>query len=80
MQDNIQRTLGNLEGTINEGFKAINNRLDKINGTIIRHEDKLNVFETFKDNLRGQMTIIGAVTGFIGAIVTMVINKFINKN
>ena len=76
MKDDIQRSLGRIEG----GIQAINNRLDKINGTLAEHEDKLNAFETFKDNLKGQMTIFGAITGFVGAIITMIINRFISKN
>jgi len=80
MKDDIQRSLGRLEGTINTGFNAINERLDKLNGSIKTHEEKINLLETFRDNLQGRMSIIGAIGGVIGTLITIFFNKFINKN
>ena len=79
IDNEVQRSLGNLEGTLNEGFKAINNRLDKINGSVQSHSKKIDDLETFRDNFQGRMSIIGSVAGAIGAIITMIINHFINK-
>ena len=80
MKDDIQRSLGRLEGTISTGFKAINERLDKLNGSIKTHEEKINLLEAFRDNLQGRMSIIGAIGGVIGTLITIFFNKFINKN
>jgi len=72
MKQNEQYLLGQIDGKVD----GIINRLDRMNGTLIEHSRKLNVFETFRDNLQGRMTIIGAIAGFLGAVITMLINYF----
>lgn len=75
MTDDIQRSLGRIEGKVD----GINQRLDKVNGTLKDHSDKINLLETFRDNLQGRMTIIGAIAGFLGALITTIINRFIKQ-
>ena len=72
MKQNEQYLLGQIDGKVD----GIINRLDRMNGILIEHSKKLNVFETFRDNLQGRMTIIGAIAGFLGAVITMLINYF----
>ena len=80
MKDDVQRSLGRIEGKLEEGFLNINKRLDGVNGSIKAHDTKINDLETFRDNLQGRMSIIGAIAGVIGAFITMLFNRFINKN
>ena len=84
--DNIERAIGNLEGTMKTGFKEINRRLDKTNGTIEDHNDKIDKLETFKDQTEGakkETTRIAGIGGAIaGGFVTAVIwvaTKLFNK-
>ena len=72
MKQNEQFLLGQIDGKVD----GIINRLDRMNGTLIEHSKKINLLETFRDNLRGQMGVIGAVAGFLGAVITMLINYF----
>lgn len=69
-QDDIQYLLGEISGKLD----AINKRLDKINGTLDKHDNKINELETFKDNLQGRMTVISTIGGFIGGLITIIIN------
>ena len=72
MKQNEQFLLGQIDGKVD----GIISRLDKMNGTLIDHNKKINLLETFRDNLQGRMTIIGAIAGFIGAMITILINHF----
>lgn len=74
-QDDIQYLLGEISGKLD----AINQRLDKINGTLDKHDGKINELEKFKDNLQGKMTIISTLGGFIGGLITIIINSFTKK-
>lgn len=84
--DSIERAIGNLEGTMKIGFKEINRRLDKTNGTIEDHNDKIDDLETFKDQTKGAQKETKRMAGIMGSIaggfVTAVIwatTKFLNK-
>ena len=70
MTQKEQFLLGQIDGKVD----GIIDRLDKMNGTLIEHSKKINILETFRDNLQGRMSIIGAVAGFIGAVITIFIN------
>ncbi len=74
-QDDIQYLLGEISGKLD----AINQRLDKINGTLDKHDGKINELEKFRDNLQGKMTVISTIGGFIGGLITIVINYFTKK-
>ena len=75
-EDDIKYLLGEINGKLD----SIKDRLDKMNGSILRHEDRINTLESFKDNLEGRMSIISALGGFIGGIVTVVFNWLLHKN
>ena len=72
MTQKEQFLLGQIDGKVD----GIISRLDKMNGTLIEHGKKINLLETFRDILQGRMTIIGAISGFIGAMITILINYF----
>ena len=69
----INRAIGNLEGTIKEGFKAVNFRLDKINGSLDNHETRLNRNETKIDEATGSAKMLAIIWGVIITIVNLVI-------
>lgn len=77
LEDGINRTLGRLEGKVDEGFKSIHHRLDKMNGSIENHAIKINDLETFRDEHKGQekqTTKIAGIAGtFAGAFISAVI-------
>lgn len=73
-QDDIKYLLGEINGKLD----GICQRLNKINGTIAKHEDKINDLETFRDNLQGRMSVISATSGFIGGIISLIIH-YLNK-
>ena len=62
-------------GEISEGVKAINIRLDKVNGRLDKHEDKINVLETFRDTLTGKITIIATAVGALVSFITAILIK-----
>jgi hypothetical protein len=72
---NVQRSLGRIESKVD----AINQRLDSMNGSIKDHATQINNLESFRDNLQGRMTILGTIAGFIGAMITAIINHFIKN-
>jgi len=74
-EDDIKYILGEINGKLT----GIQDRLDKINGSIQRHEDRINALESFKDNFEGRMSIISAIGGFIGGIITILLNWFLRK-
>ncbi len=85
-REDIQRSIGRLEGIIKVGFKEINRRLDEMSGTIIKHADEINELETFRDEYRGQEKQITKIAGIAGAImggfttaVVWIINHFWSK-
>lgn len=67
--DNIERSIGRLEGIVKTGFDEINKRLDRMNGTIKDHDGKINQLETFRDNYEGQEKQVGKMASIFGAIV-----------
>ena len=64
-QDQILEKLGVVIGKVD----GINKRLDKVNGTVARHDDRINENEKKVDIMTGKATIIGAIFGFIGAVI-----------
>jgi len=71
-QDDVKYLLGEINGKL----EGICERLDKINGTLSKHDDKINDLETFKDNLQGRMSVISAISGFIGGLISLLIRYF----
>lgn len=72
--DELNRILGKLLAEV----EGINNRLDRVNGRLDKHDDKVNTLESFQDNATGRMTIIGAVTAFAVGILGSWVNRMFN--
>jgi len=56
-REEILKALGNIEGKID----GINKRLDKINGSLSNHDDRINLNEHKVDTLSGKIKVIGAL-------------------
>ncbi|MBE0538261.1 MAG: hypothetical protein IH620_01000, partial [Ignavibacterium sp.] len=59
MKQNEQYILGEIKGEL----IGIREQLTKMNGSLKSNSEKINGLETFRDNLQGRMTIIGAIAG-----------------
>lgn len=72
LHNDIMRVLGNLEGKVD----GINERLDKVNGRLGKHDEAIATL-TASDNYRkGQATL----TAIIWSTVVTAIGWFINKS
>ena len=70
----IMHALGNLEGSIDKGFGAVNQRLDTINGKIINHDERLRRTEISLATINAKTAMIGGVVGFIVSIGAILLN------
>ena len=71
--DELNRTLGEILGEI----RGVNLRLDRTNGRLDKHDDKIDHLEAFKDQATGKLAMMSAgITFFIG-IVGVGINKML---
>ena len=68
--DELSRAIGNLEGTVKQGFQSVNNRLDTINGSVKNHEIRINTNETKIDQATGGIKIIGIIWGIIVVFIS----------
>lgn len=75
-ENKLFQQFGNLEGTLREGFKSINARLDKINGIIDNHETRINCNENKIDEATGTVKTIGIIWGIIVVAVSFVVSIF----
>lgn len=79
-QDKILYELGEIKGEL----KGINQRLDRVNGRIDDHDDKINALEGFKDEIIGgekqkikTASLGGALAGgFVTAIIWLASKLF----
>ena len=70
----MNRTMGEVVGEV----KGINKRLDKMNGSNARRDIKIDDLETSRDVITGKVTIVGAICGFIGAVIIACFKFFQN--
>ena len=68
----IKYDIGKIKGKL----EGIDNHLTKINGRLDNHSGRINDVEGQCDNLTGKATIVGAVAGFLVALVSVVITFF----
>ena len=66
--NNIERTLGRLEGVVSEGFKGVHNRQDIANGRTSKLETRVNKIEL------KLATYIGG-----GSVIIFILNLLIPK-
>ena len=71
LQD-ITRAIGRLEGKVD----GINNRLDRINGSLGNHDDRINDLESSCSSIKGQASILGILGGIIVSAIVASIKFF----
>jgi hypothetical protein len=59
--NDIYLTVGEIKGEV----KGINCRLDKLNGTVCRHEDRINNNESAIDQQKGKSIAYGVISATI---------------
>ncbi len=64
----LYQTVGKMDGKLDTALAELKN-----------HQDRLNCVEKIQDNLTGKISIISAICGFVGAIITTIIAYFIKK-
>lgn len=64
----LYQTVGKIDGKLDAALAELQN-----------HQKRLNDVEQTQDQIVGKISIIGAVFGFIGGIITTIIATFIKK-
>lgn len=76
--DQISRAIGKLEGTTQQGFDAVNNKIEDFKKHIEEkfialpcsaHTTKLGDLESFNQNLKGKITIISTLSVLVGGFL-----------
>jgi len=70
--ETIFRAIGKLEGKVD----GINARLDKTNGALSKHDDRINTLEDSVSNMKGKSVILGGIAGFVISIIAIAIGFF----
>jgi len=65
---NLYQMVGNMNGKLDQAIKTLDD-----------HHSRINTLEKSQDQLTGKMSIVGAITGFIGGIIVMIFGNFINN-
>jgi len=69
--EQIFNAIGELVGEV----KGINNRLDKINGSLEDHDKRIDKNKERLDIATGKATVIGTILGFIGAAIIALLKQ-----
>ena len=68
----INRSLGRVEGKLD----GVLTHLEKINGRLDSHSKKIDVLEDTTNQIVGKASILGAIAGFVGALILTLIGFF----
>lgn len=71
--DQIMRSLGNLEGKVD----GINERLDKLNGSVARHEKSIQGLDILNAERKGAWKVTAVVAGAVSTFIYFLLNKII---
>ena len=81
--EQIMHELGSLKGSTEQGFKGVHERLDKLNGSVARHEEELTQLKIVDAKNEGGKSISNKLWGIggtiLGAVVIFLITNFLNK-
>jgi len=64
----LYQKVGNIEG-----------KLDAVLAELQNHQIRLNTVERVQDQIVGKISVVGAVFGFIGGVITTIMAAFIKK-
>lgn len=70
---NLVGGMGELKGQVSEGFKAVHQRLDILNGRTAKSEGKIDLIEKQQATSDGRMLGISWVFGGITALIMMLL-------
>ena len=68
----MNKTMGEVVGEV----KGINKRLDKLNGSVKNHDDRINKNESKIDTMLGKVSVIGSLGVFIGGLIMWLFDYF----
>ena len=71
----LERCIGRLEGKMD----SVLGQLNKMNGAIISHEQRINLLESDNDRRKGVVAFVGAGAGLAVGIVWEIIKATLNK-
>lgn len=79
--DEVSKSIGNLEGTIAQGFKDINKKIDEKFASLpcSVQNTRLDNIEAFQNKQKGIIVTLGVFAGFIGWLLTPVISWVLSK-
>jgi hypothetical protein len=77
-QREVMRAIGNLEGTIKEGFKSMDSQFYVVGNRLNSHADKINVLEKSNDTMTGRLSIISGIFGLLGGVAVATLKKLLN--
>ncbi len=68
----LSEKIGQLQGETKKGFEGVNQRLDRLNGNVHNHCERIQKLEGFKNNLTGKISILVIV---LTLIISFILNK-----
>ena len=77
MDNNIQRSLGRIEGKLESLCSQIEKRNEFIDKSLQETNHQVNLLQSFRDNFQGRISIIGGIAGVLGALITIFMDKYI---
>ncbi len=64
----LYQKVGNIDGKLDTALTELQN-----------HQNRLNTVEKVQDQMVGKISVVGAIFGFIGGIITTIMATFIKK-
>ena len=71
----MNKTIGEVVGEV----RGVNKRLDRINGTIIDHDKRIDQNTGIINNFLGKISVVGSIGVFLGGLIVAAINYFLRK-
>jgi hypothetical protein len=66
-------------GEIKAGIAGVNDRLDKVNGRLNKHDELIQCLNSYRDTQRGEFKIISIMWGSISAIIVSIVVFVLTK-
>jgi hypothetical protein len=66
-------------GGIHAELKGINAHLGKVNGRLDKHDTELGTLKSWKDNLKGKVSVVSAIVGILASVGVTILSKVIDK-
>lgn len=60
-------------GELSEGMRGVHIRLDKINGTVQRHEEEIFTLKLTKSYVSGVSKVVSLIIGAVGGLIAILI-------